>query len=110
MLEMNKQFPKHVPNAVADFVKPHFEKTIKLYKRIYQNHSFETHEIYQQLHNILMDFVTLDQENLDAQDTEPILKKRPHDDQDPPNNHEREKRSKRRKDAGESSSKSSKPM
>ncbi|GJV53294.1 hypothetical protein Tco_1449035 [Tanacetum coccineum] len=51
--------------------------------------------------------MSLDQEHLNAQDIEPSLRKRPHDDQDPPNDLEGEKRSKRRKDARESSSKSS---
>ncbi|GJY41859.1 hypothetical protein Tco_0429129 [Tanacetum coccineum] len=45
---------------------------------------------------------------LNAQDIEPTLRKRPHDDQDPPNDYEGEKRSKRNKDARESSFKSSK--
>ncbi|GJT52054.1 hypothetical protein Tco_0978211 [Tanacetum coccineum] len=109
MLEMKKQMAKHVPNVVADFVKPCLNNIIKLYNRMYQNRSFETHETHQQLHNILMEsIITLDQENLDAQDTEPTFKKRPHDDQDPPNNREGEKRRKIRKDASESSSKSSK--
>ncbi|GKF82648.1 hypothetical protein Tco_0244304 [Tanacetum coccineum] len=107
MLEMKKQIAKHVPNTVADFVKPCLNNTvleIKLYNRMYQNRCFETHETHQQLHNILMEsIITLDQENLDAQDIEPTLKKRPHDDQDPPNNREGEKRMKIRKDAGESS-------
>nr|GEY35959.1 hypothetical protein [Tanacetum cinerariifolium] len=49
-----------------------------------------------------------DQEILDAQETEPTLKKMPHDDQDPLNDCEGEKRRKRRRNASESSSKSSK--
>ncbi|GJR41972.1 reverse transcriptase domain-containing protein [Tanacetum coccineum] len=61
-----------------------------------------------QLHNILFDSMSLDQEHLNAQDTKPTLKRRPYDDQDPPIDHEGEKRSKIRKDARESSSKSSK--
>ncbi|GJY15014.1 hypothetical protein Tco_0385436 [Tanacetum coccineum] len=60
------------------------------------------------LHNILFDTMSLDQELLNAQDTEPSLRKRPHNDQDPPNNREGEKRRKKRKDRRESSSKSSK--
>nr|GEW15034.1 hypothetical protein [Tanacetum cinerariifolium] len=113
---MEKQLPEYVPNAVADFVKPCLEKTmievmktnqinlfitpsttstddltemelkIKLYNRMFQNRSFETHGTHQQLHNILFDFITLVQENLNTQDTKPTLKKIPHDDQDPPNN------------------------
>ncbi|GKA41591.1 hypothetical protein Tco_0734251, partial [Tanacetum coccineum] len=61
-----------------------------------------------QLHSILWDSILLDQESLVAQEREPTLKKRPHDDHDPPNDREREKSRKRRRNTGESSSKSSK--
>nr|GFD28694.1 hypothetical protein [Tanacetum cinerariifolium] len=75
---------------------------------MYGNHSFETHDTHQQLHDILWDSMLFDQEILDAQETEPTLKKMPHDDQDPLNDCEGEKRRKRRRNASESSSKSSK--
>nr|GEV45339.1 hypothetical protein [Tanacetum cinerariifolium] len=51
--------------------------------------------------------VTSKVELLNAQDTNPTLRKKPHVDQDPPNNCEGDKRSKRMKDARESTSKSS---
>ncbi|GKB84741.1 hypothetical protein Tco_0957013 [Tanacetum coccineum] len=88
LTEMKKQLPTHVPKAIANFIKPRLN-------------------IFQ-LHNILIDSMSLDQEHLNAQYTKPTLKIMPHDDWDPPNDHEGEKRSKRRKDARESSSKSSK--
>ncbi|GJT94539.1 hypothetical protein Tco_1090057 [Tanacetum coccineum] len=53
------------------------------------------------LHNILFKSISHDQEYLNAQDKEPALKKRPHNDQDPPNDRKGEKRSKRRKDSKE---------
>ncbi|GJW41352.1 hypothetical protein Tco_0067197 [Tanacetum coccineum] len=65
-----------------------------------------THNL--QLHSILFKSIPLDQEYLNAQDTKSTLRKRPHNDQDSPNDREGEKKSKRRKDARESSSKSSK--
>ncbi|GJZ74773.1 hypothetical protein Tco_0639238, partial [Tanacetum coccineum] len=82
------------------------ELKIKMYYRMYQNKSFDSRNIHQQLHNILFKSISLDLEYLSAQDIELTLRKRPHDDQDPPNDREGEKRSKRRKDARESSSKS----
>ncbi|GJU32978.1 hypothetical protein Tco_1176567 [Tanacetum coccineum] len=50
---------------------------------------------------------SLEQEALNAQDTEPPFHKRSQDNQDPPNDHEEEKRKKQRKDVGQSSSRSS---
>ncbi|GKD75716.1 hypothetical protein Tco_1333998 [Tanacetum coccineum] len=90
LTEMKKQPPTHLPKAVANFVKPRLNNTVL------------------ELHNILFDFMSLDQEHLNAQDIKPTLKRRPYDDQDPPIDHEGEKRSKIRKDARESSLKSSK--
>ncbi|GJW20359.1 hypothetical protein Tco_0030981 [Tanacetum coccineum] len=52
-----------------------------------KNKSFDTHDIHQQLHNIFFKSISLDQEYLNAQVIEPTLKKRPHGDQDPPNDH-----------------------
>ncbi|GJU91539.1 hypothetical protein Tco_1303962 [Tanacetum coccineum] len=127
--KIKKQMPTNVPKYVANFVKPRLDKTvlkvmknnqiklftsfsittadlseielkIELYNRMYRNHSFETHDT-------LWDSILLDQEILDAQETEPTLKKMPHDDQDPPNDREGEKRRKRRRNVIESSSKSS---
>ncbi|GJV69570.1 hypothetical protein Tco_1485079 [Tanacetum coccineum] len=87
LTEMKKQLPTHVPQTVAKFVKPRLNNI---------------------LYDILFESISLDETLLDVQDTEPILRKRPHDDQDIPNDREGEKRKKRRKDAGESSSRASK--
>ncbi|GJW43918.1 hypothetical protein Tco_0072717 [Tanacetum coccineum] len=89
--KMKKQLPKHVPQAVAMFVKPCLNNTI-----------------LEKLCDILFESISLDQTLLDEQDTEPILRKRPHDNQDPPTDREWEKRKKRGKDGRESSFKQSK--
>ncbi|GKC46548.1 hypothetical protein Tco_1064270 [Tanacetum coccineum] len=81
---------------------------IKLYNKMHQNQSFDTHDTHQKLCDILFESISLDQTLLDEQDTEPILRKRPHDNQDPPTDREWEKRKKRRKDGRESSFKQSK--
>nr|GEV24747.1 hypothetical protein [Tanacetum cinerariifolium] len=80
---------------------------LMLLNKMYKSKSFESHDTYHKLYDVLYESIRLDQESLDAQDTEPSSK-RPHDDQDSLNNREREKRKKRRKDAGEPSSRSSK--
>ncbi|GJS05156.1 hypothetical protein Tco_0321664 [Tanacetum coccineum] len=51
------------------------ELKIKLYNKMYQNQSIDTHDIHQQLHNILFKSISLDQECLNAQDTESSLRK-----------------------------------
>nr|GEV49095.1 hypothetical protein [Tanacetum cinerariifolium] len=75
---------------------------------MYQMKSNETHDTNEKLYNTLYESITLDQEALDAQDTEPSFNKRSHDDQDPTNDREGVTRKKRKKDAGEPSSRSSK--
>ncbi|GKE36842.1 hypothetical protein Tco_1460247 [Tanacetum coccineum] len=125
MNEIKKQLPSHMPKAVVDFVKPRLDETvlsvmknnqiklftssstttanlskmelkIELYNRMYENRSFGTNDTHQQLHNILWDSILLDQESLDAQERKPTLKKRPYDNQDPPNDREGEKSRRRR--------------
>ncbi|GJZ50656.1 hypothetical protein Tco_0604846 [Tanacetum coccineum] len=138
LTEMKKQLPTHVPTAIAKFVKPRLNNTVlevmknnqinlfttpsptttddlsemdlklKLLNKMYKSKSFESHDTHHKLYDLLYESICLDQETLDAQDTEPSFKKRPHDHQDPPNDREGEKRKKRRKDAGEPSSRSSK--
>nr|GEW90408.1 hypothetical protein [Tanacetum cinerariifolium] len=112
---MKKQLPTYVPKYIVNFVKPRLnnfvlelmennqsnlfttpsttttddllevELKIKLYNKMYQNRYLETHEIHQWLRNILIDSMSLYQENLNAQDTKPTLKIMPHDHRDPPN-------------------------
>ncbi|GJV76811.1 hypothetical protein Tco_1508395 [Tanacetum coccineum] len=84
LIEVKKQLPTHVPKEIANFIKPRLNNTVlevmknnlinlfttpsptttddllemklktKLYKRMYQNKSFDTYEIHQHLHNILI--------------------------------------------------------
>ncbi|GJW64033.1 hypothetical protein Tco_0115917 [Tanacetum coccineum] len=76
--------------------------------KMYQNQSFDTHDIHQKLYDILFESISLDQTILDEQGIEPVLRKRPHDDQDRPNDCKGQKIKKRRKDAGQPSYRSSK--
>ncbi|GJX69442.1 hypothetical protein Tco_0305169 [Tanacetum coccineum] len=80
---------------------------LKLLNRIHSNKSNETHTTYQQLYDTLYESITLDQQPLNAQDSEPSFHKRSHDNQDPPNNCEGKNKKKRQKDVGEPSSISS---
>nr|GEU41943.1 hypothetical protein [Tanacetum cinerariifolium] len=116
LTEMKKQLPSH-NNQINLFTTPsptntddlsEMELMIKLYNMMYHKKFFETYDTRQKLYDILFDSMSLDQELLNAQDTEPSSSKSCHDDQDPPNDHEGEKRSKKRKYIRESSSKSSK--
>ncbi|GKG05662.1 hypothetical protein Tco_0325748, partial [Tanacetum coccineum] len=114
LTEMKKQLPTHVPKAIATFVKPCLNNSVrevmknnqislfttpsptttddlskmylklKLLNRMTLNKSFENHDTHQKLYDILYKSITLNQKALDAQDTKPSLKKRSHDDQDPP--------------------------
>ncbi|GKF47793.1 hypothetical protein Tco_0137595, partial [Tanacetum coccineum] len=61
---------------------------LKLLNKIYKSRSFETRDTHHKLYDLLYESICLDQETLDAQDTEPFLKKRPHDNQDPANDRE----------------------
>ncbi|GJR30632.1 hypothetical protein Tco_1106864 [Tanacetum coccineum] len=76
LTEMKKLLPTHVSKAVANFVKPRINNSIKLLNQMQLNKSNETH---QQLYNTLYDSVNLDQEALNAQDAEPSFHRRTHD-------------------------------
>ncbi|GKG27954.1 hypothetical protein Tco_0406281 [Tanacetum coccineum] len=94
------------PTTTDDLSK--MDLKLKLLNKMYQNKSFVNHNTRQKLYDTLYESITIDQDTLNAQDIEPSLNKRSHDDQDPPNDREGETRKKRRKDAGEPSSRSSK--
>ncbi|GJY16959.1 hypothetical protein Tco_0387381, partial [Tanacetum coccineum] len=68
---------------------------LKLLNKMCKKKSFESHDTHHKLYDLLYEFVCLDQESLDAQDTGPSFKKRPHDHHDPPNDREGEKRKKK---------------
>ncbi|GJZ75617.1 hypothetical protein Tco_0640082 [Tanacetum coccineum] len=118
LTEMKKQLPTYVPISIANLFTPssptttddlsEMELKLKMLNRMYQNKSNETYDTNQKLYNTLYESITLDQEALDAQDTEPSFYKRSHDDPDPPNDREGETRKKRRKDAGKPSRSSKK--
>ncbi|GJV48521.1 hypothetical protein Tco_1438733 [Tanacetum coccineum] len=138
LTEKKKQLHTHVPSAIAKCVKPCLNNTVlevmkynqinlfttpssttaddlsemdlklKLLNKMYKSKYFQSHDTHHKLYDLLYESIYVDQESLDAHDTEPSFKKRPHDHQDPPNDREGEKRKKRRKDACEPSSRSSK--
>ncbi|GKB92790.1 hypothetical protein Tco_0965062 [Tanacetum coccineum] len=118
LTEIKKLLPTHIQKAVANYVRPcldtfvldvmknnHFnlftqsststddlsdmDLKLKLLNRIHSNKSNETHTTHQQLYDILYESITLDQDALDAQAAQLSFHKRSHDNQDPPNNHER---------------------
>ncbi|GKE46635.1 hypothetical protein Tco_1477893, partial [Tanacetum coccineum] len=108
--KMKKQLPIHVPKVVANFVKPRLNNIVLEVMKNNQINLFTTpsptttndlseFELKIKLYNRITFECTRHRAN---------LKKRPHDDQDPPNDREGKKRKKRRKDARESSSKLSK--
>ncbi|GJV40201.1 hypothetical protein Tco_1418641 [Tanacetum coccineum] len=110
LTKMKKQLPIHLPKVVANFVKPHLNNIVLEVIKNNQINLFTTPsptttndlsklELKIKLYNRITFECTRHRAN---------LKKRPHDDQDPPNDREGKKRKKRRKDARESSSKSSK--
>ncbi|GJW42530.1 hypothetical protein Tco_0071329 [Tanacetum coccineum] len=136
LIEIKKLLPTHIPNAIENYVKPRLNTSVlevmktnqinlftqsstftdglsemdlklKLLNRIHLNKSNDTHTTHQQLYDTLYESIILDQDALDAQDTEPSFYKRTHDNQDPPNNHEGENKKKRQKDVDEPSSRSS---
>ncbi|GJV75006.1 hypothetical protein Tco_1506590 [Tanacetum coccineum] len=136
LTEIKKLLPTHIPNAIANYVRPRLNtyvleavKTnqinlftqsststddlsdmdlkIKLMNKIHSNKSNETHTTHQQLYDTLYESITLDQDALDAQAAQSSFHKRPHDNQDQPNNRKRENKKKRRMDVGEPSSRSS---
>ncbi|GKC81760.1 hypothetical protein Tco_1137477 [Tanacetum coccineum] len=80
---------------------------IKLLNKIHLNKSNKTHTTHQKLYDTLYEFVTLDQDALDAQAAQLSFHKRSHDNQDPPNNREGENKKKHQKDVDEPFSRSS---
>ncbi|GKF26233.1 hypothetical protein Tco_0082127, partial [Tanacetum coccineum] len=66
-----------------------------------------THTTHQQLYVTLYESIILEQDALDAQAVQSSFHKRPHDNQDPPNNREGENKKKHQKDVDEPSSRSS---
>ncbi|GJX91268.1 hypothetical protein Tco_0344594 [Tanacetum coccineum] len=77
-----------------------YELKKRLYNRMFQRKLFLTDDRHNDLYNALMNSMS-----------EPTLKKRPHDDQDPPNDRKGEKDKKRRQNnVGESSSKKDKAL
>ncbi|GJY02915.1 hypothetical protein Tco_0361067, partial [Tanacetum coccineum] len=80
---------------------------LKLLNRIHLNKSNDTHTTHQQLYVTLYESIILEQDALDAQAVQSSFHKRPHDNQDPPNNHEGENKKKHQKDVDEPSSRSS---
>ncbi|GJT13898.1 hypothetical protein Tco_0860940 [Tanacetum coccineum] len=136
LTEIKKLLPTHIPNAIANYVKPRLNTSVlevmktnqinlftqsststddlsemdlklKLLNRIHLNKSNDTHTTHQQLYDTLYESIILDQDALDAQAAQSSFHKRSHDNQDPPNNREGENKKKRRKDVGEPSSRSS---
>ncbi|GJT47742.1 hypothetical protein Tco_0973899 [Tanacetum coccineum] len=136
LTEIKKLLPTHIPTTLTNYVRPRLNTSVlevmknnqinlftqsstsandllemdlklKLLNRIHLNKSNENHTTHQQLYDTLYESIILDQEALDAQDTEPSFHKRSHDNQDPPNNREGENKNKRRKDVGEPCSRSS---
>ncbi|GJZ34039.1 hypothetical protein Tco_0579475 [Tanacetum coccineum] len=136
LTEIKKLLPTHIPNVIANYVKPRLNTSVleviktnqinlftqsststddlsemdlklKLLNRIHLNKSNDTHTTHQQLHDTLYESIILDQDALDAQVVQSSFHKRAHDNQDPPNNHEGGNKKKHRKDVGEPSSRSS---
>ncbi|GJZ59902.1 hypothetical protein Tco_0615718 [Tanacetum coccineum] len=136
LTEIKKLIPTHIPNAIANYVRPRLNTSmlevmktnqinlftqsststndlldmdlkIKLLNRIHLNKSNKTHTTHQQLYDTLCESITLDQDALDAQAAQSSFHKRSHDNQDPSNNHEGENKKKRRKDVGKPSFRSS---
>ncbi|GJR40267.1 hypothetical protein Tco_1215951 [Tanacetum coccineum] len=97
LTEIKKLLPTHISKAVANYFRPRLNTSVldlKLLNRIYSNKSNKTRTNHQQLYDTLYESITLDQQALDAQDEEPSFHKRPHDNQDPPNNREGENKKK----------------
>nr|GFA89969.1 hypothetical protein [Tanacetum cinerariifolium] len=108
LTKINKLLPTHIPNAIANYVKPHLNTSmLELLNRIHLNKLNDTHTTHQQLYDTLYESIILDQDALDAQAVQSSFHKRSHDNHDPPNNREVKNKKKRQKDIGEPSSRSS---
>ncbi|GKA17358.1 hypothetical protein Tco_0697195 [Tanacetum coccineum] len=136
LTEIKNLLPTHIPNALANYVKPRLNTSvlevmqnnqismftqsskstndlskldlkIKLLHIIQENKSNTTYPTNQKLYETLYEFVCLDHDALNDPNAEPSFYKRAHDNQDPLDNCEGENMKKRRKDFGEPSSKSS---
>ncbi|GJT82366.1 hypothetical protein Tco_1056708 [Tanacetum coccineum] len=136
LTEIKKILPTHLPNVIANYVKPHLntfvlkvikinqinlftqsstsindlldmDLKIKLLNKIHLIKSNDTHNTHQQLYDTLYESITLDQDVLDAQAAQSSFHKRSYDNQDPPNNLEGEIKKERQKDVNEPSSRSS---
>ncbi|GKE36567.1 hypothetical protein Tco_1459972 [Tanacetum coccineum] len=115
LTEIKKLLPTHIPNAIANYVKPCLNTSVlevmktnqinlftqsststydlskmdlklKLLNRIHLNKSNDTHTTHQQLCDTLYESIILDQNALNAQAVQSSFHKRSHDNQDPPNN------------------------
>ncbi|GKA24310.1 hypothetical protein Tco_0710343 [Tanacetum coccineum] len=107
MTEIKKLLPTHIPNAIANYVKPHLNTFLKLLNQIHVNKSNDTYTTHQQLYDTLYESIILDQDALDAHAVQSYFHKRSHDNQDLPNNREGENKKKRQKDVCKPSSRSS---
>ncbi|GJR22992.1 hypothetical protein Tco_0971519 [Tanacetum coccineum] len=141
LTDVKNHLPKFMPKVVSDFVQPHLERNVldvmkkntidlfkssimsfdtlskyelkkKLYDMMFQIKSFNTHEHHLTLYNALMNSIHIDELVAKGKlDLTPTLKKRYHDDQDPPKNPEGEKRKRMRKNTyGSSSQKDKTPV
>ncbi|GKC39240.1 hypothetical protein Tco_1051624 [Tanacetum coccineum] len=115
LTEIKKLLPTHIPNAIANYVKPclntsvlevmktnqinlfiqsstsiddlsDMDLKIKLLNRIHSNKSNETHTTHHQLYDTLYESIIIDQDALDAQAAQSSFHKRSYDNPDPPNN------------------------
>nr|GEY55671.1 hypothetical protein [Tanacetum cinerariifolium] len=125
-IEIKKLLPTHVLKAVANYFKPLLNNSvrkvmrnnhislftkpstfadnlskidlkIKMLNIIYLNKSNMAHPSHLNIYDTLYDSITLDQEALDAQETDPSFHKRTYDDQDPPNDHEGDDNNKKKR-------------
>ncbi|GJZ71843.1 hypothetical protein Tco_0635694 [Tanacetum coccineum] len=123
LTKIKKLLPTHIPDAIANYVKPHLnasvlevmktnqinlftqsststddlsdmDQKLKLLNQSHLKKSNETHTTHQQLYDTLYESITLDQDALDAQAAQSSFHKRSHDNQDPPNNPEGENKKK----------------
>ncbi|GJW22960.1 hypothetical protein Tco_0033582 [Tanacetum coccineum] len=79
LTEIKKLLPTHIPNTLANYVKPHLNTSVlELLNRIYSNKSNETHTTHHQLYDTLYASITLDQDVLDAQAAQSSFHKRSH--------------------------------
>ncbi|GJV19077.1 hypothetical protein Tco_1368097 [Tanacetum coccineum] len=136
LTKIKKLLPTHIPNAIANYVKPclntsvlevmktnqinlfiqsststddlsDMDLKIKLLNRIHSIKSNETHTTHHQLYDTLYESIIFDQDALDAQAAQSSFHKRSHDNPDPPNNRKGENKKKHQKDADKPSSRSS---